>query len=111
MANTDAFLVPKLPVVAYPPRVSDRECAEWLDRWQSTEAARDYRHARRGLAHALQLQPDGSFRIDLVQAGTYELHVRKRGLAELVRDVVVPATHSDENRRSVDVGTLFLDGP
>jgi RNA polymerase sigma factor (sigma-70 family) len=79
-SNWNAFLAPKLPEPPYPAnlRSSDRET--WLARWRLTDAATTYRRLGRGFGHSLRLRPDHSFRVDEVQPGVYELHVRVRGV-------------------------------
>ena len=79
-----------------------------LPAWRFTYEARDYRHVCRGFAHALALQPDGSFRFDEIQAGAYELHVHVKGFQELIRDIEIPAPKAGDIGDAVDVGTLTL---
>ena len=84
------FLMPKRSKVPYPPDLADGERREWLAQWRFTEAGRTYRHRRRGFVHSLRIQPDGSFRMNEVQPGEYELQVSVAGYAELIREIVVP---------------------
>jgi hypothetical protein len=101
--------MPKRTKVPYPPDLAKGELREWLARWRLTEAARTYRHRRRGFGHSLRIRPDGSFRMDEVQPGEYELHVRVSGHAELVREVVVPEPAPGQDAGPVDLGTLKLE--
>ena len=69
---------------------------------------RDYRASAR-VAHPLNLQPDGSFRIDEVQSGDYEIHIRVPEHAELIRRFIVTAPAADQDGGPVDLGTLTLE--
>ena len=97
-----------MPVVPYPAGLGEGERRQWLHRWRLTEAAKDYRQRQRGFAHSLKLQPAGSFRVDEIQPGSYELHVRVKGFAELIRDVTVPEPAAGQAGAPVDLGTLAL---
>ncbi len=108
LAGSGAYLLPRAPEVPFPPGLSDEERREWLSRWRISEEGREYRHARRGFAHGLELKPDGTFRVDEVQPGAYQLHVRVKGFAELVRDFEVAEPPQARNGTSVDLGTLAL---
>ncbi len=102
----NSFLIPKRPEVPYPPDLTERR--EWLARWRLTEAGRTYSHRRRGFGRSLRIQPDGSFRMNEVQPGEYELHVSVAGYAELVREVVVPKPAPGQDAGPVDLGALNL---
>ena len=81
---------------------------EWLRIWSFTEAAREYRRARRSFAGDVALQPDGSFRVDEIQAGKYQLHVHVKGFHELICNLEIPAPGSGRIGAAVDVGVLTL---
>ncbi len=89
LAGGSAYLLTKTPDVPYPPGLSEAEQRDWLSRWRLTDEAREYRHARRGFAHTLELKPDGTFRVDEVQPGAYQLHVQVKGFDKLVLDFEV----------------------
>jgi Carboxypeptidase regulatory-like domain len=108
LAGSNAYLLPKAPEVPYPPGLSEEDRREWLSRWRLTEEGREYRHARRGFAHGLGLNLDGTFRVDEVQPGAYQLHVRVKGFVELVRDFEVAEPPPGQNVTPVDLGTLAL---
>ena len=99
-----SFLVPRIPVVPYPTDLPEGERKEWLHRWRFTEAARDYRQKRRGFGHTLKLQPDGSFRLDEVQPGAYELHVQVKGFAKLVYSFSIPEPTAGQDGGAVELG-------
>jgi hypothetical protein len=109
-SNTvNAYIASKLPEVRYPPGLTEEERPEWLHRWWFTEDGRAYRHVKRGFGYGVELQDDGSFRVDEIQPGTYDLHIISRGRAEAVREVVIPEPVSKSDGRPVDLGTLNLD--
>jgi hypothetical protein len=100
-----AYLLMKVPEVPYPPGLAEEDRRQWLGRWRRSEAGRTYRHRRRGFGATVEIQPDGSFRIDEVQAGEYELHVRVPDYAEFIRPFVV----TDRGIGPVDLGTMSLE--
>jgi hypothetical protein len=81
---------------------------EAVRRWRFTDEGREYRQIRRGFAHAVELQPDGSFRIDEVQSGAYQLHVKVKGFDKLIREFDVPGPPAGQSDAPVDLGTLVL---
>ncbi len=105
----NAYLLPKVPEVPFPPDLAGADRREWLSRWRLTEAASVYRHRQRGFAQSLNVKEDGSFRVDEVQAGTYELHIRVAGHVELIRQVVVPDTAANRAPQPVDLGSMTLE--
>ena len=108
VANNDAYLLPKLPDVPYPREIAPEDRREWLSHWRLTREATAYRHRKRGFAHSLKVQPDGSFRVDEVEPGSYVLHVRNRGFSELVRNVEIPKPIGGPQDEPVDLGILSL---
>ncbi len=104
-----AELLRREPQPPCPPGLAEADRKEWLARWWIAEAARIERYRRRGFTHRLTLEVDGSFRVDEVQPGTYEPHVRVAGYAELVRQVVVPAVDGKSAGGAVDLGNLALE--
>ncbi len=101
-----AYLIVKPPDVPYPPKLIEEERQVWLHGWRFTDAGRAYRHAKRGFGHSLDLQDDGSFRVDAIQPGTYELHIQVRGRAAFKREFVVPEPVSKPGSRVVDLGVI-----
>jgi RNA polymerase sigma factor (sigma-70 family) len=108
LAGSKAHLSPKIPVVPYPPNLAEGERREWLHRWRFTETARNYRQRWRGVGHPLKLQADGSFRVDEVQPGDYELNVTVKGFAKLTRPVTIPNQTSNQDVGPVDLGVIQL---
>jgi len=108
LAASNASLYPKAPEVPYPAGLAEGERREWLHHWRFTDAGRTFRHWRRGIGHKVDLQPDGSFRIDEVQPGTYELDVRITGYPKFTKDVTVPEPAADQRDTPVDLGVLSL---
>jgi len=108
LAASNAYLILKVPAVPYPAGLAGRDRREWLHRWRFTDAARTFRHRERGFSHNLELRPDGSFRIDEVQPGAYELHVGITGYSKFTQDVTVPEPAAGQGGTPVDLGTLAL---
>jgi hypothetical protein len=107
--SANAYLVLKEPQAPYPPGLTERDRRAWHDRWRLTKAALIDRHRRRGFSCGLDIREDGSFRVDEVQPGTYELHVRVPDHVELIREVVVPDLAENRDGRAVDLGVLTLE--
>jgi RNA polymerase sigma factor (sigma-70 family) len=110
-ARKVAYLSSKLPEVPYPTELTDEERQEWLHLWWFTKGGSAYRRVKRGFGHRVDLQPDGSFRVDEIQPGAYELHVHIPGHAEVIRSVVIPEPTAKEAVGSVNIGTLTFDAP
>ncbi len=106
--SVNAYILMKVPEVPYPAGLDAEDRRDWYNRWRLTDAGRTYRHRRRSFAHPLYLREDGSFRIDEVQPGTYELEVRVPGCIKLVRDVIVPEPTS-RREGAIDLGTLTIE--
>jgi RNA polymerase sigma factor (sigma-70 family) len=100
-----AYLIVKTPEVPFPPNLTEEERQVWLHGWRFTEAGRAYRHAKRGFGQSLNLQGDGSFRVDAIPPGAYELHIQLRGRAAFKREFVVPEPASKPGV-VVDLGTI-----
>jgi hypothetical protein len=111
LAGSSAYLLMKVPNVPYPDGLAEASRAEWLSQWRLTKAATAYRHGRRGFAHSLKLEPDGSFRIDEVQPGAYVLHVRVKGFDELTRDLAITERAAGQGGEPIDLGTLTPNRP
>ena len=107
-AQRNAYLVMKVPEVPYPPGLPQGEQREWLSRWRTTEAARLYRHRRRSFGHSLKLQPDGSFRVDEIQPGEYELHVIVKGFPQLIQPVIVSNPITGQSDVPVNLGVIAV---
>ena len=108
LVGSGVYVFPKVPAVPYPPGVAEQNRSEWLRKWRLSPAGSAYRHQRRVLIRSLRLQPDGSFRVDEVQPGGYQMRVRVRGFAELTRDVTVPESGAGRGGSPVDLGNLTL---
>jgi hypothetical protein len=108
LAGSNAYIVLKTPEVPYPPGLAEPARREWLRLWRFTEEGSEYRRFRRGFAHPMELQPDGSFRIDEIQPGAYQMHVRAKGFEELVHDFEVPEPTAGQGGTPIDLGTLTL---
>jgi RNA polymerase sigma factor (sigma-70 family) len=103
-----AYLVFKSPEVPYPPGLTEPARKEWLARWQLTEPGRAYRRWRRSYGHSLEIQGDGSFRVDEIQPGAYELRVHTGQDPEFIRAFVVPEPAANADRKPVDLGVLTV---
>lgn len=110
-----ASLFPKRPEPPYPADLTTGDRQAWLNCWRLTESATRYRRLQRSVDHPLKLKPDRSFRVDEVQPGHYELHIRVRGtvqgrdrkIATLTHEFsVAPASRSTSGL--VDLGTLSV---
>ena len=119
------LLALKLPPVASHPRTDDYATsgafAKARDRYYATERPREQRAERN---YPLRFSPDGTFRIDDVPAGLYELRIRVTGpaqrlarspsepseqeIAVLNRDVVVPEMAGGRSNEPLDLGILRL---
>jgi RNA polymerase sigma factor (sigma-70 family) len=108
LAASKASLYPKAPEVPYPAGLAEGDRREWLHHWRFTDAARNFRHWKRGIGHGVNLQPDGSFRIDEVQPGTYELDVRITGYSKFTHDLTVPEAAAGQGAIPMDLGVLTL---
>jgi RNA polymerase sigma factor (sigma-70 family) len=104
-----AYLVSKSPEIPYPPELTEAERKEWLEQWQLTDAGRAYRRWRRSYGHSLEVREDGSFRVDEIQPGAYELHVQLSGIPKLVRQVVIPEAAGNQSDKAVDLGSLTVE--
>jgi RNA polymerase sigma factor (sigma-70 family) len=111
LGRTSALLSLKMPDIPYPPDMASRDRPKWLSEWSRTPDAAEYRHYRRTFARTLNLQSNGSFRIDEVQPGAYTLRVHANGLTDLTFDVTVDAAAAGERREAIDVGTLTMKRP
>ena len=86
-----------LPVVEPPSQLSREEKALWEVDWNETEQARE--RERLAVSHPLSLGPDGSFRVQGVRPGRYQLSVR-----------VIPAEFQGEEFRAMQVGGWTAHG-
>jgi protocatechuate 3,4-dioxygenase beta subunit len=103
-----------------------RERMERLAQWLKTDASKAYRDARRRreeayaaasqstIRHSVLPKPDGSFRIDGVSAGSYQLHIGFRSKAagrqwvDCIKDVEVPKMPDGRSDEPLDLGILVL---
>jgi protocatechuate 3,4-dioxygenase beta subunit len=124
-SRNDQVLVLKQAAAPPHPSVSDFATIAGFekarDAYSDVERPNQERAAR---TYLLQFERDGSFRIDDVPEGTYELRIRvtdstedqpvrpwDRGkeLASLVREVVVPQISGGRSDEPLDLGVLSLD--
>ena len=101
-----AYLVAASPDVPYPPNLVEADRKVWLHLWRFTAAAEAYRAATRGFGHRLELEPDGSFRLDDIQPGAYELHFDQRGRTAFTHRFVVPKPDRGAKALTVDLGAI-----
>ena len=107
LSKVTAYLQMKPPEIPYPLGLPEDGRREWLSRWRLSEKGRAYQHARRGFGHTINLKPDGTFRVDEIQPGAYQIHVRSNGYRELIRGFEVSAA-ADGESAVVDLGTIGL---
>lgn len=101
--------------------MSDDDKRRWVDDWLNTKEGMAYQRAKdqQNLRNArVKLEPDGSFRIDHVQAGPYELSVICRhkssdgspakAIAKVAHEFVVSGVPGAANDKPVNLGTLEL---
>jgi peroxiredoxin len=88
--------------------------------WNSSDAVRKAQRNQRN--YSVQFETDGSFRIDDVLAGTYELHLNltdpedtsnnrygmDRSIGTLDKEIVVPEMPNGRSDEPLDVGSLIL---
>ena len=121
----DHLLVLKVPPAPTHPRVEDfatiTAFEKARDEYYATERPKEEQAAR---SYPLRFEQDGSFRIDDVPAGSYELRIqvtepRKDGepparpgtskeIASLTREVVVPEVVDGRSDKPLDLGVLQL---
>jgi hypothetical protein len=94
--------------VPYPADLPEAERKTWLAQWRLTPAGETYRRRSRGFSHRIALQPDGSFRVDEVQPGSYVLHVRGPFFAKFSREISIPEPAAGQRTTPVDLGSLAL---
>jgi peroxiredoxin len=123
--NDDHLLVPKVPADRPHPRIEDFATTAAFEKARDAYAAGVSPQQPRGVVYQLRFETDGSFRIDDVPAGNYELRIRvtaprKQGegfdyfrqrpeLASFVREVVMPGIPGGRSDQPLDLGTLELD--
>jgi RNA polymerase sigma factor (sigma-70 family) len=111
----------KIPRPVIPQGLSLEQLQKWqTEYWQSEEVVQRTRKMR---SFAPQIQPDGSFTIEDVPPGTYELSgqladapfdpsdpltLRATTLADIRQDVTVPEDAAGDSSDSLDLGTINL---
>jgi hypothetical protein len=108
------------PEPPYPSGLLHDEKKAWLSQWRKTPEGTAHQLA--GRSHSLTIESDGSFRIDDVTPGTWELEIRvyqppdkeakRRDFEKLIgrvqRDVVVPDIPGGRSDEPLDLGKLEL---
>lgn len=96
--------------------LSDEERRAWYTEWQKSPEFVDSRIKQRSFA--VQYQPDGSFRIDDVTSGTYQLNCnfaeepdgkqfgRGETIGTLSKEVTIPEMEGGRSDEPLDLGTL-----
>jgi len=90
----------------------------WHQAWMQTDEYKAYRRARRG--YALTLEPDGSFRVEDIPAGKYNLRIyaqepsadgfpRGEMIGSLKHTFEVPEMPGGRSDEPLDLGTLELE--
>jgi len=114
---------PKLPDDWYEMDADTRR--QWLEAWRKTDEGKAYEAAvdkaiRAQRLYTFAVKPDGSFRAEDVQAGTYQLSIRVYEAAEggigrwarligsVSREVVVPEMPGGRSDEPLDLGNLQL---
>ena len=114
------WLTRKQPQVEPPAGLDVEEKQKWYEDWRQSPAGKAFRRAQRWYAAALE--PDGSFRIEDVEAGVYDLHisVNERPLAphtvglggDLLgsarREVTIPEMAGGRSEEPLDLGVVPL---
>lgn len=92
------------------------EIMAWYKKWQQSDAYKAQRKAERN--YALKVEPDGSFRIDDVEAGDYILSLRvgeplpdrqsgmSQPVAQLAHEFKVPPMFAGRSEKPLDLGKL-----
>jgi hypothetical protein len=107
----------KPPPIHDPGHVTKEERAKWYQKWITTDEGKAYlayQNERR--FYAFRIETDGSFRIDDVTAGTYELSVAildryandRKTLAEAERIVIVPEMEGGQSVEPLDLGAIEI---
>jgi hypothetical protein len=107
----------KRPPYRQPQGATEEERAESYRKWLETDEGKAYQawqnHRRN---HAFRLEDDGSFRIDDVTSGTYDLSLtildggpnKGKPLVTAERTVVVPEMEGGQSVEPLDLGTIEL---
>jgi hypothetical protein len=118
--NMNSFTL-KQPEPPYPSGMLIEERPPWLEIWHKTPEG--HAHMLAGRSYTLRVDDDGTFRLDDIMPGTYELRFylsegRPDGrdgtgeaIGNLQRDVIVPDAPGGPADAPLDVGTLELNGP
>jgi protocatechuate 3,4-dioxygenase beta subunit/peroxiredoxin len=104
-----------------PPREKKtlREKQEWHNAWLDSAEGKTWLRRRAEGTHEIQVNPDGTFRLDDILAGTYTLTIRanrkdasRGGLVvtagEVAREVVIPTMPGGRTDDPLDLGALEL---
>ncbi|MHC4638796.1 MAG: redoxin domain-containing protein [Planctomycetota bacterium] len=117
--------MPALPYPEYYSEMTPQQRSIWLDYWKKTELGQTYMETnslnmKNSRSYGIIMQADGTFRIDDVVAGEYELNVSlhkgkqsgifggpRETIAFVVRDVVISEANEFDSE-PLDLGNLEL---
>ena len=120
-SQSSNWLTRKQPEVEPPAGLDVEEKQKWYEAWRQSPAGKAFRRAQRW--YAVKLEPDGSFRIEDVEAGAYDLliMVNKRPhdphkvglggdlLGSARRDVTLPEMPDGRSDQPLDLGIIPLE--
>jgi len=109
----------KLPKFEAPQGLTREQRAEWAKAWRQTPAGKAFFQECERAMHAsypVKVEPDGSFRIENVTAGTYEWRAYATGSAESNRQswsvtpntIIVPEIPGGRSDKPLGIGELEL---
>ncbi len=103
------------PPITEPPNMTREQRAAWYKTWSTTEEAKAYMaYVENPRSFGFGIERDGSFRIDDVAPGTYDLTLqlldgqRRREIAIAKRTVVVPVIPGGRSDEPLDLGAIEL---
>jgi thiol-disulfide isomerase/thioredoxin len=105
--------------VTPPEGLDEAQTNQWYRAWNDSEEGRAYRRSRRD--YAVKVEPDGSFRVDDMPAGTYQLTISvheppigtqcglgTNRLGSTRREFTVPEMAGGRGDEPLDLGTIEL---